>query len=72
LLIYLTTISQLHGRGVKLTTHFHLVPRSRMRGAIHPSQCLIKHGENFTLPYIISLVINQSLHESSRIRSWKV
>jgi hypothetical protein len=24
------------GRGVKLTTHFHLVPRSRIRGAIPP------------------------------------
>jgi hypothetical protein len=24
------------GRGVKLTTHLHLVPRSRMRGAIPP------------------------------------
>jgi hypothetical protein len=24
------------GRGVKLTTHLHLVPRSRMRGAIRP------------------------------------
>jgi hypothetical protein len=24
------------GRGVKLTTHLHLVPRSRIRGSIHP------------------------------------
>jgi hypothetical protein len=24
------------GRGVKLTTHLHLVPRSRKRGSIHP------------------------------------
>jgi hypothetical protein len=40
--------------GVKLTTHFHLVPRSRMHGAIPtfpnmPSWCggELKHRENF-------------------------
>jgi len=43
------------GRGIKLTTHFHLVPRLRMRGAIPPLlimsswwRCLVKHKENFT------------------------
>jgi len=45
------------GRGVKLTTHLHLVLRLRMRGAIpplpHMSQCLmawclVKHRDNFT------------------------
>jgi hypothetical protein len=43
---------------VKLTTHLHLVPRSRMRGAISPLPqyvfmvWLIKHRDNFafTLP----------------------
>jgi hypothetical protein len=29
------------GRGVKLTTHLHLVPRSRMRGAIPPLPVLL-------------------------------
>jgi hypothetical protein len=40
---------------VKLTTHLHLVPRSRMRGGIPPlpryvfmAWCLVKHRENFT------------------------
>jgi len=28
--------SGLSGRGVKLTTHLHLVPRLRLRGAIPP------------------------------------
>jgi hypothetical protein len=42
------------GRGVKLTTHLHLVPRSRMRGSIPPlsqyvfmAWCLVKHRYNF-------------------------
>jgi hypothetical protein len=40
-------------RGVKLTTHLHLVPRSRMRGAIPPlpqyafmARCFVKHRDN--------------------------
>jgi hypothetical protein len=40
---------------VKLTNHLHLVPRSRMRGAIPPllqyafmAWCLVKHRNNFT------------------------
>jgi hypothetical protein len=39
----------------KLTTHLHLVPRSRMRGATPPlpqyvfmAWCLVKHRDNFT------------------------
>jgi hypothetical protein len=43
------------GRGVKLTTHLHLVPRSRMCGAIPPlphyvcmAWRLVKHMDNFT------------------------
>jgi hypothetical protein len=43
--------------GVKLTIHLHLVPRSRMRGAIPPlpqyvfmAWCLVKHRDNFTFP----------------------
>jgi hypothetical protein len=45
--------------GVKLTTHLHLVPRPRMRGAIPPLTqyvlmvwCLVKHRDNFTFHYI--------------------
>jgi hypothetical protein len=41
--------------GVKLTTQLHLVPRSRMSGAIPPlpvyvfmAWCLVKHRDNFT------------------------
>jgi hypothetical protein len=45
-----------NGRGVKLTTHLQLVPRSRKRGSIHPpphasswhSAQLVKHRNNFT------------------------
>jgi len=43
---------------VKLTTHLHLVPRTRMRGAISslPQYAFMawysKHGDNFTLPYL--------------------
>jgi hypothetical protein len=39
----------------ELTTHLHLVPRSRMHGAIPPfpqyifmARCLVKHRDNFT------------------------
>jgi hypothetical protein len=48
--------------GVKLTTHLHLVPRSRVGGAIPPlpqyifmAWCLVKHRNNFTftLPHIV-------------------
>jgi hypothetical protein len=46
----------LGGMGVKLTTHLQLVPRSRIRGSIHPlhltplwcSVQLVKHRANFT------------------------
>jgi hypothetical protein len=41
--------------GVKLTTHFHLVPRSRIRGVILPlpqyvfmAWYLVKHRDKFT------------------------
>jgi hypothetical protein len=37
------------GRGVKPTTHLHLVPKLRIRGAIPPTRCLQGlHKENFT------------------------
>jgi hypothetical protein len=43
------------GWGVKLTTRIHLVPRSRMLGAIPPfpqyafmAWCFVKHRDNFT------------------------
>jgi hypothetical protein len=45
----------LSGQVVKLTTHIHPMPRSRMRGAIPPlpqyafmAWCSVKHRENFT------------------------
>jgi hypothetical protein len=48
---------------VKLTTHLHLVPRSRMSGAIPPfplyifmAWCLVKHRDNFTLLYLVAVV----------------
>jgi hypothetical protein len=48
------------GRGVKLTTHLHIMPRSRMHGAIPPlpqyifmAWCLVKHRDNFTLPFTL-------------------
>jgi hypothetical protein len=50
------------GRGVKLTIHLQLVPRSRKCGSIHPlphtpscrSAQLVKHRDNFTfISYII-------------------
>jgi hypothetical protein len=51
--------SRYHGlflRGVKLTIYIQLMPRSRIRGSIHPlphtsswrSAYLVKHGDNFT------------------------
>jgi hypothetical protein len=54
-----TSDKRYSGRGVKLTTHFHLVPRSRMRGDIPPvpqyvflAWCLVQHRDNFTfLPF---------------------
>jgi hypothetical protein len=46
---------------VKLTTHLHLVPRSRMRAAIPPlpqyafmAWCLVKHRDNFTFSTFLS------------------
>jgi hypothetical protein len=45
----------LSGRGVRLTTHLHLVPRLRIRGAIPPltqyvslAWCLVKHRDDFS------------------------
>jgi hypothetical protein len=50
-------------RGVELTTHLHLVPRSRIRGAIPPlpqyvfmAWCLVKHRDNFTFTLSTSKV----------------
>jgi len=46
------------GRGVKLTTHLQLVPKSRMRGAISPlpqyffmAWFSVKHRDNFTFTF---------------------
>jgi hypothetical protein len=48
----------LSGRGVKLTTHLHIVPRSRMREAIPPlpqyvsmAWCLVKHRDSSTVTF---------------------
>jgi len=47
---------------VKLTTHLHLVRRSRMHAAISPfpqyvimASSLLKHGDNFTFTFIIEV-----------------
>jgi hypothetical protein len=48
--------------GVKPTTHLHLVPKSRMHGAITPlplyvfmEWCLVKHRDNYVLPPIYTV-----------------
>jgi hypothetical protein len=52
---------------MKLTTHLHLVPRSRMRGSIPPlpqyvfmEWCLVKHRDNFTFTF----------NNKKQFRSW--
>jgi hypothetical protein len=35
-------------RGVKLTIHLHLVPRSRIRGSVHPLPNTSSYKDNFT------------------------
>jgi hypothetical protein len=59
------------GRGVKLTTHLHLVPRSRMRGAIPPllhyvfmAWCLVKRRDNFT--FILLLFVPVAARSEAR------
>jgi hypothetical protein len=46
------------GRGVKLTTHPQLVPRSRIRGSLYPLPVglhgVVKHRDNFTFSLILS------------------
>jgi hypothetical protein len=60
---------------VKLTTHLHLVPRSRMRGAIPPflqyvfmAWYLVKHRDNIAytlhLPLEIPITLNLSVMTS--------
>jgi hypothetical protein len=59
---------------VKLTTHLHVMPRSRMRGAIPPlpqyvfmAWCLVKHSDNFTsLPFYVIII---QLEETANIKS---
>jgi len=60
------------GRGVKLTTHLHLVPRSRMCGILPPfpqyvlmAWCLVKHRDNFTLSWCMSCTCNVTSHDLS-------
>jgi hypothetical protein len=52
------------GRSVKLTTHLHLVSRSRRRGNILPLPqyvfmvwCLVKHRDNFTFTFTTVTVL---------------
>jgi hypothetical protein len=55
----------LSGRGVKLTTHLQLVPRSRKCGPIHPlphtlswrSAQLVKHRDNFAFFFSYTLAV---------------
>jgi hypothetical protein len=66
------------GRGVKLTTHLHLVPRSRIHGAIPPLSntsswrgAQLKHRD-FTFTFILSLYMGKEflptdLHKECRI-----
>jgi hypothetical protein len=49
------------GRGVKLTTHLHLVPRSKNEWSytsipqyVFVTRCLVNHRDKFTYPYITS------------------
>jgi hypothetical protein len=50
---------------VKLTTHLHIVPRSKMRGAIHllhqytfMAWCLVKQSDNFTFTFTFKVLSN--------------
>jgi hypothetical protein len=52
------------GWGVKLTTHLHLVPKSRMSGAIPPLPqlvfmmwCLVKHRDNFACIFTFTFTL---------------
>jgi hypothetical protein len=63
------------GRGVKLTTHFHLVPRLRVSGAIPPllqytfmAWCSVKAQNNFTF-YILHCNAKTSVFVSLKTKS---
>jgi hypothetical protein len=60
---------------VKLTTPLHLVPRSRVRGAIRPFPqyvfmvwCLVKHRDNFTFTFTftfwVCVTLRLNIHHS--------
>jgi hypothetical protein len=56
---------------VKLTTHLHLVLRSRIRGAIPPlpqyvfmAWCLVKHGDSLTFTFTLPTNIKMSRDRS--------
>jgi hypothetical protein len=65
------------GQGVKLTTHLHLVPRSRMRGAIRPlphtsfmAWHLVKHREKFAFIFFTFMLwVSRLLYHEGRDRS---
>jgi hypothetical protein len=64
------------GRGMKLTTHLHLVPRSRMEELYLHSPIrlhvwwLNKHKDNFTLPLQGSCVHDNELLGSNCLNGW--
>jgi hypothetical protein len=64
------------GRGVKLTTHLHLVPRL-MRGTIPPlpqyvfmAWCLVKDRDNFTILFLA--LLSGGCHDLNKLRSRKL
>jgi len=70
LIIIIIIISS--GRGVKLTTHLHLVPMTRMCGAIPPlpqyifmAWFLVKHRDNFTFALTTTTKINVGLRRNT-------
>jgi hypothetical protein len=65
------------GRGVKLTTHLHVVPRSRMRGARPPlpqyvfiAWCLVKHRDNFTFTFAFTSTSHMSSFFIKKIQKY--
>jgi hypothetical protein len=69
-------------RGREATTHLHLLPRSRMHGAIPPlsqyvfmAWCLVKHRDNFTFTFCqeqlyILLRLDMWLGWGRQMRMW--
>jgi hypothetical protein len=66
------------GRGVKLTTHFQLLPRSRKRGSMHPlphtpsrrSALLVNHRDNFT--FLTFTIFHQGTPYTLQMFRWNL